>query len=65
MFVITALLGLLLTGFALSSRYYRQLSARYAGSSTEESPPTRAVDGAQKEVPGVAAQALRSADGAE
>lgn len=30
-FVLTALLGLLLTGYALGSRYYRQLSARYAG----------------------------------
>jgi DHA3 family multidrug efflux protein-like MFS transporter len=31
-FVLTALLGLLLTAFALSSRYYRQLSERYAAS---------------------------------
>jgi DHA3 family multidrug efflux protein-like MFS transporter len=29
-FVITAVLGLVLTGCALASRYYRQLSARYA-----------------------------------
>ena len=65
-FVITALLGLLLTGFALSSRYYRQLSERYAGSPAEEPPVTTpAVDGGPHEAPGLAAQALRSADGAE
>ena len=65
-FVITALLGLLLTGFALSSRYYRQLSERYAGSPAEEPPVTTpAVDGGPHEAPGLAAQTLRSADGAE
>ena len=35
-FVITAMLGLVLTGFALSSRYYRQLSERYAASPAVE-----------------------------
>jgi DHA3 family multidrug efflux protein-like MFS transporter len=64
-FVITALLGLLLTGLALSSRYYRQLSERYAGSPAGAAPDTTpTVDAEPHEAPSRATRALRSPDGA-
>jgi DHA3 family multidrug efflux protein-like MFS transporter len=65
-FVITALLGLLLTGLALGSRYYRQLSERYAGASAGSVPGTTLAGDAGPHGPSARApQALRSADGAE
>lgn len=62
-FVITAMLGLLLTGFALSSRYYRQLSERYAASpAVEGAGATGAESVDARATPDVGSQGLRSAD---
>ena len=62
-FVITAMLGLVLTGFALSSRYYRQLSERYAASPAVEGAGATGAEGVvARATPDVGSQGLRSAD---